>query len=76
MKMRKTLEQILENEKAHRVEGGDYGVNACKDSIRMTAKYTQKSLYQLLEEYVQRANADVFFNDRMVLACWELINEQ
>lgn len=72
----KTLEQILAYEKKNRKEGGDFGVTACKDSIKMTAKYSGKSLYQLLEEYVKKANEDIFFNDRMVLACWELINEQ
>ena len=72
----KTLEQILDYEKKNRKEGGDFGVTACKDSIKHTMKYTGRSLYQLLEEFVRRANEDIFFNDRMVLACWELINEQ
>ena len=73
---KKTLEQIIEKEKAMRVEDGDYGIIACKRSIASTQKYFNKSLYQQLEEYVNRANSDVFFNDRMVLACWEMINEQ
>ena len=30
----KTLEQILNYEKEHRVEDGDFGINACKESIR------------------------------------------
>ncbi len=72
--MKKTLEQILNEEKARRVEGGDFGMKACKDSIKFTVDFFKKSLYVLLEEYVERANQDIFFNDAMVLACWELIN--
>ena len=82
----KTLEQILNYEKAHRVEDGDFGIKACKECIKKdieihkkwnmeynTKKYVT-SLYSFLEEYVKRANEDIFFNNRMVLACWELIN--
>lgn len=78
----KTLQEILSKEKEHRHENGDFGIKACKESIlfdiEVSKKYNlpQKSLYQYLEEYVARANADVFFNNAMVLACWELINEQ
>lgn len=71
-----TLAQIIEKESKNRHEGGDFGINACKDSIRGTLKYSSKSLFQLLEEYTKRANEDIFFNKTMVLACWELINEQ
>lgn len=83
----KTLEQIILKEKEMRKVGGDFGINACKESIKNeiqnnkkyneiynTDKYTT-SLYVLLEKYVKRANEDIFFNDTMVLACWELINE-
>lgn len=72
----KTLAQILDYEKKKRHERGDFGVTACKDAIKSTIKYSGKSLYQLLEEYVKRANEDIFFNKTMILACWELINEQ
>ena len=72
----KTLEQILEKEKNNRSEFGSFGIRACKESILMSAKYTNKTLYQLLGEYVERANNDVFFNRAMVLACWELINNR
>ena len=72
----KTLEEILEHEKQHRVTAGMYGVDACKESIIWRAKTTNKSLYALLEEYVNNANESVFFNNAMVLACWELINEK
>lgn len=82
-----TLAQILEKEKQHRHEGGDFGIKACKESIKnqietnkkLNEKYNQNyntSLYVILEEYVKRANEDVFFNKAMVLACWELINEE
>ena len=71
-----TLETIIEKEKAHRCENGSFGIKACKECIEMEIKYFGKNLYQLLGEYVERANSDVFFNRRMILACWELINEQ
>jgi hypothetical protein len=74
--MRVTLETILRIEKEHRQEDGEFGIKACKESIEFTVRYFKKSLYQLLEEYVLRANESAFFNRRMVLACWELINEQ
>ena len=76
----KTLEQILEKEKANRHEGGDFGITECKRSIKWQIDFEKKynkvdlSLYELLERYVRRANEDAFFNGAMVLACWELIN--
>lgn len=82
----KTLEEIIEKENKTRTENGDFGIKACKESIlneierhkqwneqENTNKYNT-SLYVLLEEYVKRANEDIFFNKAMVLACWELIN--
>lgn len=71
-----TLEQIIEAEKANRVEGGSFGIIACKEEILFSMKYSKKTLYQILEEYMESANNDIFFNKRMVLACWELINER
>lgn len=71
-----TLEQILTKEKARRYEGGKFGINACKECIEMDVKFYNKTLYQLLEEYVDRANKDMFFNRAMILACWELINKE
>ena len=77
--MKKTLEQILEYEKAHRHEDGIFGINACKESIESNLEYKQmprdKALYEMLAHYVFQANTNVFFNQAMVLACWELINE-
>lgn len=71
-----TLEQIIANERAHRVEGGMFGIDECKHQIRWEVEYYKQSLYQRLEEYVNRAKTDRFFNKHMILACWELINEQ
>ena len=71
-----TLEQLIEREKTQRCEGGAFGIAECKDSIRWTLAHTTRTLYSLLEDYVQRANEDPFVNKAMVLACWELINEQ
>lgn len=83
----KTLKQIIEKEQQHRVEDGAFGIKACKESILEEIERNKKwnkecesnefptSLYMLLEKYVKRANESWFFNDAMVLACWELINE-
>ena len=72
----KTLEEILEKEKKSRHEDGQFGINACKESIKMARELFHESYYQQLEKFVKRANEDVFFNDAMVLACWELINDK
>ena len=83
----RTLAQIIKKENKTRKEIGSFGIKACKESIikqinsniEMNKKYNYNlpvSLYVLLEEYVERANNDVFFNDAMVLACWELINNK
>lgn len=70
-----TLEQIIIKEREHRTETGIFGIRACKESILEWQKIKQCSLYLMLEEYVEKANSDPFFNKAMVLACWELINE-
>lgn len=91
----KTLEQILEHEKEHRHEDGEYGIKACKESIIEEINRHEKwnsvsgtyeelnnapkyntSLFVLLEELVIRANTEPLFNNAMVLACWELINDR
>ena len=69
-----TLQEIITNEQAKRYEGGEFGINACKEAIEFDVKFHHMSLYQCLEKYVKRANEDVFFNRMMVLACWEMIN--
>ena len=72
---KRNLEQIIEAEKKHRVEGGQFGIKACKECILWYVEHGEP-LYAQLEGYVKRANEDIFFNRAMVLACWELINEQ
>lgn len=76
-----TLEQIIKSEKKVRHEKGDFGIASCKYSIKTQIEVDaiygiHSTLYTKLEEYVKRANEDVFFNKAMVLACWELINEE
>lgn len=71
---KQTLEQILAIQVKRRTESGAFGITECKREIKREAQYLRKSLYQLLETYVEQANKDVFFNKAMVLACWELIN--
>lgn len=73
---KRTLEEIIAREKEIRSEGGTFGIEACKESIKSSVELFHKSLYELLGEYYERANTDAFFNKAMVLACWELINEQ
>ena len=71
----KTLEQIIEREKANRTEGGQFGITACKESIQFYLEHGS-NLEDLLEEYVERANEDPFFNKAMILACWEMLEEK
>ena len=71
-----TLEKIIKIEKARRIEDGDFGINACKEAVLFQKETEHKSLYLILEEYMKRAKEDIFFNKTMVLACWELINEE
>ena len=58
-------------------ENGAFGIKECKKAIKeVSVRYFHKSYYELLEEYVERANNDVMFNTQMILACWELINNK
>ena len=70
-----TLQEIIKSENARRTEGGPFGISECKDSIKFMKEHCNQSYYSQLEEFVERANNDAFFNKAMVLACWELINE-
>lgn len=78
--MRKlTLEQLIEIGR-NAPRNGDFGITSCKKSIKDFIEMckghgNEKSLYELLGVYVERANTDAFFNAIMVYACWELINE-
>lgn len=83
----KTLEQILK-ETAKAKNDGEYGINACKESIKgdiaFKKQYMQsykgmsetEILYILLFVYVGKVNESPFFNSNMVQACWQLINER
>lgn len=82
----KTLEQILAEQKERRHEDGMFGIKACKDHIKVEVAFRTKReianrelngytiLLDLLGEYLERAQNDSFFNQAMILACWELIN--
>ena len=72
----KTLEEIIKAEQTHRHESGQFGIDACKNSIRFSVEHLGSNLTDLLNEYVERANTDAFFNKAMVLACWELMQEE
>lgn len=71
-----TLEEIITKEQQNRHEAGQFGIDACKESIQRAKDIYGLSYYEQLEDMVKRANTDVFFNKQMVLACWELINER
>lgn len=71
-----TLEEMIKHERERRFEEGNFGILACKDSIKFEVEYFKKNLFELLEQYYNRANESVFFNRQMVLACWEMINEK
>ena len=71
----KTLQQILDAERENMHAGGQFGMDACRNAVKSDLKYTKgATLFTLLEEYYGRCS-DAFFNKRMVLACWDLINE-
>lgn len=75
-----TLKQLLEIGKRAPVDG-DFGIKECKEEIvrflEMCKDYgEEKSLYKLLEIYVDRANTnDLIYHATNVYACWQLINE-
>lgn len=75
-----TLEQLIEIGKSA-PRDGDFGLKEAKDEIKFSVELSkrhghQRSLYEMLGEYVERANnKDTVYNAVMVCACWELINE-
>lgn len=71
------LREILERQQADRVEGGMFGITECKKAIQFNLDIDKKeSLGHLLQGYVERVQKDVFFNKQMVLACWEMMDQQ
>lgn len=73
-----TLEQLLEVGKKAPLNG-EFGITACKEEIKFFLEMCkrqgkERSLYELLGVYVDRANKDKFYYATMVFACWELIN--
>lgn len=71
-----TLEQIIAEEKKNRTEDGMFGIKACKEHIEFEVRYCNENLFGLLQAFYEIAKEDKFFNRAMILACWELINEQ
>lgn len=79
----KTLEEILEKTK-NDGKGGIFGIDACKESIewsvenriRLNGETRQHALFELLQEYLDRAQDDILFNKTMIQACWQLINNR
>ena len=71
-----SLEELLAYCKDHRCEGGEFGIAECKNHIYWRHSYCHSDFFAQLREYYKRATTDSFFNDMMVLACWEIINEK
>lgn len=82
----KTLEQILQETKKAG-NGGMFGLDACKESIKVEIEIKRlhgqnadktdvQLLFELLGKYTERAQKDILFNKNMVQACWQLINER
>ena len=83
----KTLEEILKRTENASING-IYGINACKESIKHTiktnikfnahfgVKHLAENYQTLLFEYIEKANKDIFFNENMVRACYELMKEE
>ncbi len=72
---KKSLQEILNEEKKKRHEDGPFGIAECKHSIEFRMKYGKEDLFDLLRQYYYRANNEIFFNKAMLLACWEMIND-
>jgi len=72
----RTFEEIIRAEQENRHEGGMFGIEACKRSIRFSKEELGEPYAEQLEKFVQRANEDAFFNKAMVLACYELMQEE
>ena len=75
-KQLKDLYLIVNQESSRRQENGEFGINACKESIKFARDVMKKSYWSQLVEFIDKANNDIFFNRAMVLACWELIGEE
>ena len=83
----KDLKYYLEKTKNASIDG-TYGINACKESIKQTIRLNKKfnahysnkncpeNLDEILNHFIKRANQDIFFNDNMIRACYELIKEK
>ena len=82
----KTLETILKRTENASIDG-IFGINACKHSIKETiatnikynahfgVKHYAEDYETLLAQFLDKANKDVFFNENMVRACYELMQE-
>ena len=71
-----TLESIINEEYKRRIEKEEFDISEYKKVVLDEVEFDNKSLYQLLEEYVKLSNEDPFFDRARVLACWELINKR
>lgn len=52
---------------------GDFGMNACMESVKQDVEKWGKNPFDLLREYQERAKTDIFFNKRMIEAVEEYI---
>lgn len=74
-----TLEQLIEVGKCAHIDG-EFGLKECKEEIVRYVEMckrngNEKSLYELLEIEVDRANtSDIIYHATNVYAYWQLIN--
>lgn len=54
---------------------GNFGIDACKESVNWKVKAYDKSLEELYGEFITRALTQVGFNINMILACEELMEK-
>ena len=65
--------EIIHHKKLRRVEK-QHCTKKYKEAVRLEREQEKCSYFTLLERYYNRRVTDVYFNRRVVLACWELIN--
>lgn len=68
-------EFMKEQEKINEKNASPFGLRACMDSVVSSVEMFGKNPLQMLKEYEQRAQEDVFFNKTMIEAVKQYIEE-
>lgn len=75
MSIRK-LSELVEKARNENQRSGQFGIDACRESIEWSMDFEKKSAKELYPTFISRAICDVFFNVNMIIACEELIKEE